>query len=321
MSQTRLSLPGASKIAHLFIDASNVNVQHHEIPALDAIARAGFSRFATSFVVGSSDGPSPKPAVWTQLGYKVKWSQRHGQPESEYNVDSTIVSAMLLDVMTVHSDDASNHVLVLLSGDGNDNDGLPSLRAAVQQALGKGWAVKLVCYKPNPVYVAMEHAFPGRMQIQIVNRQQIAEAAKGCATVPVPAAAAAKPRESVVVGNKSRSRTPSPSAPFFKGPSAPLQQVTVPCSYFAAGYCKYGDSCKFQHAAPRRALHAVAVTGGQALPPHAAPLINVPKSYRPPAAHPSHHPLPAESHGHSGLESFLQRLDRADFSKSWTVTL
>jgi hypothetical protein len=228
---------------------------------------------------------------------------------------------MLLDVMTVHSDDASNHVLVLLSGDGNDNDGLPSLRAAVQQALGKGWAVKLVCYKPNPVYVAMEHAFPGRMQIQIVNRQQIAEAAKGCATVPVPAAAAAKPRESVVVGNKSRSRTPSPSAPFFKGPSAPLQQVTVPCSYFAAGYCKYGDSCKFQHAAPRRALHAVAVTGGQALPPHAAPLINVPKSYRPPAAHPSHHPLPAESHGHSGLESFLQRLDRADFSKSWTVTL
>ena len=45
MSQFRLSLPGASKIAHLFIDASNVNVQHHEIPALDAIARDDVEAF------------------------------------------------------------------------------------------------------------------------------------------------------------------------------------------------------------------------------------------------------------------------------------
>jgi hypothetical protein len=273
-------LPGSNKVAHLFIDASNVNVQLHEIPALDTIARAGFSRFATTFVAGSSNGRSEKPAKWSALDYQVRWTQRNGRPESEFHVDSVIVSAMQQDVLT-HRDDASNRVLVLLSGDGNDNGGLPSFRDAVQQALRFGFAVKLVCYKPNPVYVALQRVFPGQMQIQILDGQQIAEAARGCATVP--SAAAARQR------NILRPRTASPPAP-------------RPCRYFAAGNCPRGASCRFQHVAAATVSAATAASPAIPHSPAATPII-IPKSYRPPAPHPSHHQQLAESHGHSELKS------------------
>jgi hypothetical protein len=171
MSHSKQSLPGA-KIAHLFVDSSNVNVRPHEIAELDAIARFGFSRFATALVVGSAAGPSPKPAIWSSLGYKVVWTERNGLPESRFNVDTAIVAQMLQDIV-IHQD-SSNRVMVLLSGDGNENDGMPSFRTAVQQALIKGWDVKLVCYRPNPVYRALESQFPRQMRIQIITPDGIA---------------------------------------------------------------------------------------------------------------------------------------------------
>ena len=110
ISQKKFSLPGAAKTAHLFVDASNVNVTPHQIPALDAIARDGFSSFATAFVVGSTEGPSQKEAIWTSLGYKAKFSVRHGQPESAFNVDCTIVSAMLRDILQHDATGNSNNL-------------------------------------------------------------------------------------------------------------------------------------------------------------------------------------------------------------------
>jgi hypothetical protein len=74
---------------------------------------------------------------------------------------------MLQDIV-IHQD-SSNRVMVLLSGDGNENDGMPSFRTAVQQALIKGWDVKLVCYRPNPVYRALESQFPQQMPIQTIS--------------------------------------------------------------------------------------------------------------------------------------------------------
>jgi hypothetical protein len=236
MSQTKPSLPGASKIAHLFVDASNVNVQAHEIPALDAIARSGFSRFGTAFVVGSTEGPSPKPTIWESLHYKVKWSERHGQPESEFNVDTTIVAAMMEDIL-VHRD-AANRVMVLLSGDGNANGGLPSFRSAVQHALSHGWEVKIISFKPSSVYLALRQQFPVQLQIQTIRPEQVAQAAGG-------AAPATKVQQAPRTSAKSRSRTPSPPA------LSPL----VYCPFFAAGNCKFGDACKNLHV----------------IPPHAAP--------------------------------------------------
>jgi hypothetical protein len=184
MSHFKRSLPGA-KIAHLYVDASNVNVRPHEIAQLDAIARFGFSRFGTALVVGSAAGPSPKPAIWSSLGYKVVWTERNGLPESRFNVDTAIVAQMLQDIV-IHQD-TSNRQMVLLSGDGNENDGMPSFRTAVQQALIKGWDVKLVCYKPNPVYRALQSQFPGQMQIQTISQDEIAKgAAAACPTLNVP---------------------------------------------------------------------------------------------------------------------------------------
>jgi hypothetical protein len=108
ISLKKFSLPGAAKTAHLFVDASNVNVTPHEIPALDAIARDGFSSFATAFVVGSTAVRSQKEAIWTSLGYKAKFSVRNGQPESAFNVDCTIVSAMQRDILQHEHDSTGN---------------------------------------------------------------------------------------------------------------------------------------------------------------------------------------------------------------------
>jgi hypothetical protein len=236
MSQFKVSLPVAAQTAHIFVDASNVNVLANEIPALDAIARSGFSRFATAFVVGSSEDRCLKPSTWSSLGYQVSWTERHGRPESDFRVDTTIVAAMQKDIL-IHTD-ASDRVMVLLSGDGNDNDGLPSFRDAVNLALSHGWSVKLICYKPNSIYRALESQYPGRMQIRLITSDEIAQGVREHAA----AASTTQHRASreAFIGGKSRSRTPSPPE-LLKGH----------CTHFAAGYCKYGDACNFIHLAPR----------------------------------------------------------------------
>ena len=101
----------AAKIAHIFVDASNVNVYPDQIRALDAIARENFTRFYSAVVVGSSTGPSIKPNIWKELGYLVKFSERYGLLESAFNVDDAIVATMLNDILEV-----------------NDPEGLPSVR-------------------------------------------------------------------------------------------------------------------------------------------------------------------------------------------------
>jgi hypothetical protein len=130
---------------------------------------------------------------------------------------------------------------------------LPSFRAAVNLALSHGWSVKLICYKANPVYRALECQYPRRMQIRLVTRDEIAGGARVRAD-PV----ATMQHMAAAIGGKSRSRTPSPPA-----------LLPEHCIHFAAGYCKYGDTCKFIHTAPRHP------TPAQALP---LPL-HVPKPY------------------------------------------
>lgn len=167
---------GADKIAHLFVDSSNVRARCIHIPAMDQIARSGFSRFGSAYVVGSDDGPSEQPAIWTSLNYKVKWSERHGQPESVFNVDETIAAVMMRDILRER--DASNRVMVLLSGDGNNNGGWPSIVEAVQHAVSRGWAVKTITInRPSSVYFELQHEFPLQVQIQIISQEQISQAA------------------------------------------------------------------------------------------------------------------------------------------------
>ncbi len=293
MSHFKPSLPGAAQTAHLFIDASNVNVQAHEIPALDAIARNGFSRFATALVVGSTEGPSPKPAIWSSLGYQVRWLERLGRPESVFNVDTAIVAAMQQDIL-MHLDGASDRVMVLLSGDGNDNDGLPSFRSAVQMALSNGWSVKIICYKPNPVYRALECQFPLQMQIQLITHDDIAQGTLGCAAAP-----AIKQHHPAVIGGKSRSRTPSPPG-----------LVQQHCTYFASGHCKRGSACKFIHVAPRHPPPPAQVSA----PLDVLPL-PVPRPYPRDCAHHCSHLQPQhQSPVHQQLSAFedlvMQRVEQ-----------
>ena len=162
----------AAKIAHLFVDASNLNVYPDQICALHAIACENFTTFYSAVVVGSNAGPSKKPAMWRNLGYMVKFVERNcpkcsqRRLESEFNVDDVIAGSMFRDIARVQDPESmpsdrrtcaasadsaaaaaaaaataaaaslisrADHVMVLLSGDGNDNNGWPSLLEAIEQ--------------------------------------------------------------------------------------------------------------------------------------------------------------------------------------------
>jgi hypothetical protein len=206
----------AAKIAHLFVDASNINVYPREIRALHAIARENFTRFYSAIVVGSTAGPSNKPEIWKKLGYMVKFSERYARPEKDFNVDDTIVATMLNDILEVNNPEGipcvrrtaaasaaaasltsrADHVMVLLSGDGNDNGGWPSLFGAIEkvhcrpaiillatqcalQALLKGWEVKLISLPSNlnRVYHDLQALNPSKLHIRTVTEHEITEMA------------------------------------------------------------------------------------------------------------------------------------------------
>ena len=96
-----------AKIAHLFVDASNVNVYPDQICAMHAIACEHFTTFYSAVVVGSSAGPSEKPAIWRNLGYMVKCVERNcpkcgeRRRESEFNVDDVIAGSMFREIAKV----------------------------------------------------------------------------------------------------------------------------------------------------------------------------------------------------------------------------
>jgi len=143
----------SAKIAHIFVDASNFNVFPSQIEALHAIACENFTKFYSAVVVGSVSAKyvgDPPENIWKSLGYKVKFPVRgEDQPEWLFNVDDTIVATMLNDILEVDFPEGipsirctaavasltsrADHVMVLLSGDGNDNDGWPSLFGAIEK--------------------------------------------------------------------------------------------------------------------------------------------------------------------------------------------
>lgn len=162
----------------LIVDASNVNVQEQFIPGLDAIARANLPAPAECVVIGSTPGPSNRKAIWQQLGYAAHFVERvSGQGESF--VDDALVAHMqraILTVLLAPDPKPSQHVIVLVTGDGGDNDGRPSFKHAVQVALRAGLNVKLVCWHPNPVYRRFAAEFSTQLQILQIDRDMVEHA-------------------------------------------------------------------------------------------------------------------------------------------------
>lgn len=161
-------------VCHIFIDASNVGVSEANVPGLSAIAHRGFGAVHTAAAIGTTASPSDRETLWRQLGYSASFTVRApGQPESAYNVDATIVAWIY---RAMHNYRHQKSTIVLVTGDGNDNNGDPNFREVVQPALEDAWNVKLVCFNPNPVYCAMQRRFPTSMQILRITTPMIAAA-------------------------------------------------------------------------------------------------------------------------------------------------
>jgi hypothetical protein len=155
-----------------------VNVTDANIPGLSAIAHRGFGAVHTAVVIGTTPGPSNKEALWKNLGYNAEFTVRApGTPESVYNVDATLVAWIY---RTKDSYRFQKSTIVLVTGDGNNNDGKPNFREVVQTLLEQDWNVKLVCLRPNPVYCTMQRQFPKSMEILRVNVPMIA--AENCSS-------------------------------------------------------------------------------------------------------------------------------------------
>lgn len=173
----------------LIIDASNVNVPEQFIPGLDAIVRARneLSEPKEAVVIGSTPGPSNRKAKWQQLGYAAHFVEiKPG--EGEQFVDDALVAHMqraVLNVILAPDPRPSRHLIVLVTGDGGENEGRPSFKQAVQVALRAGLNVKLICYKPNPVYQQFKQEFGDQLQIQEINKVMVQQASLAAAP-PLP---------------------------------------------------------------------------------------------------------------------------------------
>jgi hypothetical protein len=157
----------------LIVDASNVNVQERFIASLDAIARANLPAPAECVVMGTTPGPSSRQATWQKLGYSARFTERD-PGQGEIFVDVTLVAHMQRAILNVPPDQSpSQHLIVLVTGDGNDNDGMPSFKHAVHVALRNGFNVRLVCWHPNSVYRKFAAEFPNQLQIVQIDKDML----------------------------------------------------------------------------------------------------------------------------------------------------
>jgi hypothetical protein len=164
-----------------------VNVQEHFIPALDSIARDKLSAPLEKCVIGSTPGPSNRKAIWQRLGYSAHFVERlPGQGESF--VDDSLVAHMqraILNVLVEPNPRPSEHLIVLVTGDGGENDGRPSFKQVVLFALRHGFNVKLICYVPNPVYRQFALEFPTQLQIVEIDRAMLEQVSAATPQQPV----------------------------------------------------------------------------------------------------------------------------------------
>ena len=250
-------------VCHIFVDSSNVTCREANVPGLSAIARRGFGSVNTAAVVGTTAAPSDREKLWANLGYDATFTVRApGQPESHYNVDATIVSWIY---RAMRQYDNQRSTIVLVTGDGNANDGSPNFAEVVRHALQDDWNVKLVCLNAAAVYYALQREFPKSLVIERITQAMITAATAN------PVGASVGPPKAQANGVPPAGKQPSPTRPATSGCSAssgivelavvpvekkPKANVAVaggglaempPCKFFAAGFCKFGAACKFSH--------------------------------------------------------------------------
>lgn len=176
----------------IFVDNSNLMISPRRRPdgSIDMSVRLNIKaladllrgpRTARSKVVVGSKPPSTA-AVWQHwarpppqgAGFKVSVIQRDADSHRESGVDESLVAAALMSVTDRHLRGQPPGVLVLGTGDGNDNGQRPGTIAAsfinlVRHTLGFRWRVEVWCWRNscNQVYIQMaeDPQYEGRLKV------------------------------------------------------------------------------------------------------------------------------------------------------------
>jgi hypothetical protein len=122
------------------------------------------SRTATSVNNHAENGIWEK---WESLQYRVAWATR---VNGEEFVDNALISEIQRSLLTYPSPPHPSHTLVLLTGDGNDNNGQASFYGVVQSALLQGWKVELWAWRCScsKNYLNYLNSYSGTGQFKII---------------------------------------------------------------------------------------------------------------------------------------------------------
>jgi hypothetical protein len=144
------TLSGDVSCLHIFVDNSNIflGLKQHEKPRfrpkkLDrTIATFGEVRSVEERWVAGS-GNTTLRDKWAGAGYQVNlWDERTGP---EVNIDESLQAQMW---KALSRDYSTPHTLVLLTGDGNSNNGASMFPdCVVEKALRQGWKVEVWSWK------------------------------------------------------------------------------------------------------------------------------------------------------------------------------
>ena len=160
---------------HVFVDDSNIAIGAMEqgravqVPALARALHRG-RHVVAKHVAGSGPGKAAHWAQWRREGYAVHEEARHGK---EAFVDD-VLGAQIAAALSRRWPDGGTRVLVLATGDGNDNHGRASFPDHVQSALlQEGWHVELYTWRRSTSATyhrfAREYGRTGRFKIHYLD--------------------------------------------------------------------------------------------------------------------------------------------------------
>lgn len=140
---------------HCFVDASNLFIgarsqgRHGEvhIPALAALLLKRGGQRGKVAVGGSR--PAAHHPVWDEFereGFEVHLQQRAGNEEF---VDDMLHAQMLREIVQRRDPSAGAQIMILVSGDGNGNDGRCSFPECVERAVEHGWQVEVWAWQDS----------------------------------------------------------------------------------------------------------------------------------------------------------------------------
>eukprot|EP01038_Epipyxis_sp_PR26KG_P006452 gene6452-8875_t len=127
-------------------------------------------------VAGSSPPPSNHPncmwKLWEHEGFKVRKSQRDHDSHKEEYVDGYLVGEAYSLVGDCEDDAHGFNTMVVLTGDGNNNDGNASFIKVLIHAASKGWRVEVWSWKSScsSKYISLSYGIPdGRFSIHYLD--------------------------------------------------------------------------------------------------------------------------------------------------------